>query len=165
MSARQPPWSAAWIRQHPLRFLGIVLHLVLRTLFAIFWLAAGVNKIVTGWLHTDLVERYFNYRLTELHPDSFAVWYLETLAIPLYLPIAWVVTLGELYSAVGLLLGWTTRRSAFVAFFLLFNFALGGYYDASLIPFFLLVFLFMAYPSGEWLGMDRSRKHRAARAA
>jgi thiosulfate dehydrogenase [quinone] large subunit len=62
--------------------------------------------------------------------------------------------LGELYSAVGLLIGLTTRWSAGVSLFILINFAIGGYYDASLIPFFVLVALFIYYPSGQWLGFD-----------
>jgi len=93
-------------------------------------------------------------RLTELPPDSFAVLYLNNFAIPFYQLIGWVVTLGELYSSIGLLIGLTTRCSAGVSLFILFNFAIGGYYDASLLPFFILVFLFLWYPTGHWFGMD-----------
>ena len=49
-------WKWAWIKAHPVRFSGILLHLVLRTLFAIFWLAAGINKVVKDWLTSDLAE-------------------------------------------------------------------------------------------------------------
>jgi hypothetical protein len=41
-----------------------------------------------------------------------------------------------------------------MSFFILFNFAIGGYYDASLIPFFLLSLLFMSRQSGHWFGFD-----------
>ena len=148
-------WTLTWIRAHPVRWLGIIAHLVLRTLFGLFWLAAGINKVQNNWLTTDYLERIFLDRLTEMPPDSFAVFYLQTFAIPLYQPVAWVVTVGELYSAIGILFGLTTRWAAGVAFFILFNFAIGGYYDASLIPFFLLTLMFFAWPSGRWLGFDR----------
>jgi len=153
-------WSYAWIKKHPLRFSGIVIHLVLRTLFGVFWLAAGANKINKGWLNTDILERIFLDRLTEMPPDSFAVVYLQLFAIPLYQPIAWLVTFSELYVAVGLLLGLTTQWAAAVSFFILFNFAIGGYYDASLLPFFILSIIFLSWPSGLWLGLDRSIKLR-----
>jgi thiosulfate dehydrogenase [quinone] large subunit len=148
-------WSWQWIRQNPIRFTGIIMHLLLRTLFAIFWLAAGINKLNTGWLNTDMLREVFLDRLTEMPPDSFAVMYLQLFAIPLYIPVAYFVTFGELYSALGLLLGCTTRWAAGISFFILVNFAIGGYYDASLIPFFILNAIFLAWPSGQWLGLDR----------
>ena len=78
----------------------------------------------------------FFVRLTEMPPDSFAVFYLQVFAIPLYKLIAWIIVCGELYAAIGLLLGLTTRTAAAVSFFILFNLAIGGYYDASLLPLF-----------------------------
>lgn len=148
-------WSVARMKQHPIRTLGIILHLLLRTLFGVFWLAAGINKINKGWLNTDLLKEIFLDRLTEMPPDSFAVLYLQVFAIPLYQPVAFVVTIGELYAAVGLLFGITTRWAAGMSFFILLNLAIGGYYDASLLPFFILNVLFLCWPSGQWLGFDR----------
>jgi len=148
-------WSVARMKQHPIRTLGVILHLLLRTLFGVFWLAAGINKINKGWLNTDLLKEIFLDRLTEMPPDSFAVLYLQVFAIPLYQPVAFVVTIGELYAAVGLLFGITTRWAAGMSFFILLNLAVGGYYDASLLPFFILNVLFLCWPSGQWLGFDQ----------
>ena len=150
----------SFIQQHPFRWTGRALHIVLRTLFGVFWLAAGMNKITKQWLTTDTLQQAFLQRLTELPPDTFAVFYLQQFAIPLSIPIAWLVTLGEIYVAIGLLLGVTTRLAAGLSFFILLNFAIGGYYDASLIPFFLLSLLFMAYSSGHWLGFDKRLQQR-----
>ena len=148
-------WTWGWIRKYPVRSLGIVLHLVLRTLFGIFWLSAGINKINKNWLTTDILKQIFLDRLTEMPPDSFAVLYLQAFAIPLYQLVAWVVTFGELYAAIGLLFGITTRWAAWMSFFILLNLAIGGYYDASLIPFFILNVIFLGWPSGLWLGFDQ----------
>jgi len=153
-------WTWRWIQQHPMRCLGINLNLILRTLFGIFWLAAGINKINKDWLTTDVLRQIFLERLTEMPPDSFAVLYLQSFAIPLYKMVAWVVTFGELYAAVGLLLGFTTRWAAGVSFFILLNLAIGGYYDASLIPFFILNIIFLCWASGQWLGLDRPLNRR-----
>lgn len=158
-------WSGHPLREHPLRTLGIVLLLLLRTLYGVFWLAAGVNKIRKDWLRSDILLQIYRDRLNEMHPDSFQVWFLEQFAIPLYKLVAWVVTCGELYVGLGLLLGLTTRWAAGVAFFILLGFSAGGYYDASLIPFFLLSLMMMRWPSGRWLGLDSrlSRRYPGSR--
>lgn len=147
-------WSGAWMRKHPLRITGIVLNIVFRLLFGVFWLAAGINKLNKGWLTTDILKRIFEDRLTEMPPDSFQVAYLQVFAIPLYKAVAWVVSFGELYVGIALLLGLTTRWAAAMSFFILLNLSMGGYYDASLIPFFTLSLVFIIWPSGRRFGLD-----------
>lgn len=158
-------WTAAHIRKHPLRTLGIGLLLLLRTLYGVFWLSAGINKIRKDWLTTDILREIYEDRLTEMHPDSFQVMFLQEFAIPLYKLIAWVITFGELYVGVGLLLGLTTRWASGMALFILVGFSAGGYYDASLIPFYGLAILFILTRSGQWAGIDRTllRKHPGSR--
>ncbi len=153
-------WTRNWIFSHPFRSIGIISHLALRTLFAIFWLAAGINKVNNNWLTSDILKQIFLDRLTEMPPHAFASLFLQSFAIPLYVLVAWVITIGEIYSALGLLLGTTTRLAAGVSMFILFGFAIGGYYDASLIPFFLLNLMFLWWPSGLWLGFDRALAQR-----
>ncbi len=147
-------WSVGYLRRHPVRLLGIVVHLVLRTLFGIFWLAAGTNKITKDWLTTDILKLIFEDRLTEMHPDSLQVMFLQNFAIPFYKLVAWVITVGEIYVGIALLLGLTTRWAAGAALFILLGFSVGGYYDASLIPFFILSIVMMSWSSGHWLGLD-----------
>ena len=81
------------------------------------------------------------------------------LAVGIVLLCSWPVfaqiNTGEIYSSLGLLFGITTRLAAAVSFFILFNLAIGGYYDASLLPFFILNLVFLWWPSGLWLGFDR----------
>ena len=43
-------WTLQWIRLHPLRFVGILTHLLLRTLFGVFWLAAAYRAVNCGRL-------------------------------------------------------------------------------------------------------------------
>jgi thiosulfate dehydrogenase [quinone] large subunit len=154
-------WTAQRWRQHPLRMTGIVLHLVLRGLFGLFWIAAGMNKLRKDWLTTDILKRIFEDRLTEMHPDSLQVMFLQDFAIPFYKLVAVFVTFSELYVGVALLLGLTTRWAAAIALINLLGFSAGGYYDASLIPFFTLCIIMMSWPSGRWLGLDGrlSRKY------
>ena len=161
----QSVWTAQRWRQHPVRMVGIVLHLILRGLFGLFWIAAGMNKLRKDWLTTDILKRIFEDRLTEMHPDSLQVMFLQDFAIPFYKLVAVFVTFSELYVGVALLLGLTTRWAAAIALINLLGFSAGGYYDASLIPFFTLCIIMMSWPSGRWLGLDGrlSRKYPGSR--
>ncbi len=156
-------WSWSWIKIHPVRFIGIFFNILFRVLFGLFFLQAGINKIQNEWVGTDLLQEIFLQRLTELDPTSFAYTYLVEFGLPLYPLIAWVVTVGELVVGVGLIFGIATRLSSFGAFFILFNFAIGGYYDASLLPFFLLSIVFMLNPTGHYLGFGGMLKRRFPR--
>ena len=147
-------WSWGYIKDHPVKFIGIVLNVVFRLLFGLFFLLAGINKLLKGWMTSDVLEAIFLQRLTELDPAGFATIYLTEFALPLYPLIAWVVTLGELAVGIGLIFGIATRLASFGGFFILFNLAIGGYYDASLLPFFILNIIFIKWPSGHWLGFD-----------
>jgi len=147
-------WSFSWIKGHPLKFTGVTLNILFRVLFGLFFLLAAINKFNKGWLSTNILENIFLQRLTELNPNSFAYAYLTDFALPLYPLVAWVVTVGELAVGLGLLFGIATRLSALGGFFILFNLAIGGYYDASLLPLFILNIIFIIYPSGHWLGFD-----------
>ena len=44
--------------------------------------------------------------------------------------------------------------------FITVGLAVGGYYDASLIPFFILNAVFLWWQSGLWLGFDRPLARR-----
>ena len=62
--------------------------------------------------------------------------------------------------AVGMLLGLCTRTAGLIAIFLMVNFALGGYYDASLIVLNLIALIFVVLPTGHWWGLDRRLHQR-----
>ncbi|ASQ90448.1 DoxX family protein [Prosthecochloris sp. GSB1] len=148
-------WTRDFLKKHPLKTVGITLFLAGRYVFAAFFLYGFWHKLVKGWLWTDLMHVYFTQRLGELAPGSFQALYLEQFAIPLALPIAWIVTIGELIIGVCLVLGLTVRANAAFALFLVLNFAAGGYYNLTLPPFMLFSILMMLLPSGHWLGLDR----------
>ena len=138
---------------------GAVLVLVLRYLFALFFVGAALNKFSRNYLFGDYLREIFVARLAELDPASFGYAFLQNFGIPWYRPIAWVVTWGEAAVAIGLLLGLATRWSAGLAIWLMVMFGIGGYYDASLIALSAIAALFVIFPTGHWFGMDR-RLHR-----
>jgi thiosulfate dehydrogenase [quinone] large subunit len=161
--APAPAEFTAWTRnhflEHPGRMAGISLVLLLRYLYGFFFFGAGINKITGGWLSTDKLHQVFTARLAELEPGSLGAAFLENFGLPMYVPIAWVVTIVEFAVAVSLWLGLATRTGGLLAIWLMAMFAIGGYYDASLIPLWAIAALFVVFPTGHWLGLDR-RLHR-----
>ncbi len=148
-------WGLAAFKARPLAYIGRCFVMFLRYFNALFYLAAGINKVIKGWLWTDQLKLNFEQRLTELPTDSFAAAFLQNFAIPLHMPTAYVVTILELVTGISLLLGLGTRWGAALAVFINFMFGIGGYYDASLLALTSLLLPVIFTPSGLWMGLDR----------
>lgn len=141
------------------RAAGAVVVLVLRVLFGLFFTVGAVNKFQRNYLFSDYLKNLFTETLATLEPGTIPYAFLENFGIPYYLPIGWIVAWGETAVAIGLLLGLATRASAVLAIFLMVMFGIGGFGDASLVVLSAIAALFVVFPSGHWLGMDR-RLHR-----
>jgi thiosulfate dehydrogenase [quinone] large subunit len=148
-------WGSTSLKAAPVAYIGRCLVMFLRYFNGLFYFAAGVNKVVQGWLWSDALKKVFEQRVTELPPDSFAVAFLQNFAIPLHIPVAWVLTSLELASGAALLLGFATRWGALLAVVTNFLIGIGGYYDASLIALTSLLLPVILTPSGLWVGLDR----------
>lgn len=129
--------------------------LALRYGFGAFFLYGAYHKISKGWLTSPVMREHFVKRLAEIDPESFSAAYLRHFAIPWYRPVAWVLTLGQVIVAVGMLFGLAVRPSAAVALFLLTNITAGSFTNVTMPPFFMASLLLMATPSGHWLGLDK----------
>lgn len=154
-------WNDSIFKAHPLKTAAIVLFLLLRQLYALLFLYGFVHKIQKGWMWSGIMGEHFLKRLHELPAGSFQAGYLSSFAIPLAMPIAWIVTIGELLIALGLMFGIATRANAAFGLFLLLNFAAGGYSNWSIPPLVTMSILMIIFPSGHWLGFDNilNRKH------
>lgn len=129
--------------------------LTLRYLLAVFFAGAAVNKWKQGYITTDYLRGVFLQRIEEIDPESFGAWFIENVGIPYYAPLAWLVCWGETLIALGLLFGCVTRGAAAGAMAMMFAFAVGGYYDASLIVLALMFLPFVVWPTGRWHGLDK----------
>ena len=160
--ARLPPliFSREVFRLRPLAAIGMTLVIALRYLLALFFTGAAINKWRQGYLWSDYLRHVFTNRLEEIDPESHGAWFIEHIGIPYYVPLAWLVTWGETACALGLLLGLMTRGAALGAMLLMFAFAIGGFYDASLIVLALTFLPFLLLPTGRWLGLDARRERR-----
>lgn len=154
-------WNWEYMKTHPLQTAGVVIFLAGRYVFAMFFLYGFWHKLVRGWLWTGKMHGFFTDRLTDPPLlNAFQTAYLEHFAIPLALPIAWIVTVGELVIGLGLALGLGVRANAAFALFMVLNFAAGGFYNLTLPPFMFFSVLMMLLPSGHWLGLDRKLHER-----
>ena len=133
---------------------GRIAALVLRYLLAVFFLSAALNKWRQNYLFSDRLARIFTERLEEIDPESFGAWFIENVGLPYFQPLAWMVCWGETLIGLGLLFGFMTRSAAAGAMLMMFSFAIGGYYDASLIVLGLMFLPFMIWPTGHWHGLD-----------
>jgi thiosulfate dehydrogenase [quinone] large subunit len=161
-------WKRSYLSEHKLKTFGVVFVLVLRYLYTTLFIYGFVHKIIHGWMWSDILTHHFTKRLHELLATaawsgsveaSIAVWqasYLENFALPLVMPIAWIVTIGELIIGVALLLGVTSRINAVFGLFMLLNFAAGGYYNETIPPLVTISILLIVLPTGHWLGLDRT---------
>lgn len=122
--------------------------------FGSFFLYGAYHKIVRGWLTSPVMREHFVRRLAEIDPESFSAAYLRRFAIPWYRPVAWVLTLGQVSVALGMLLGLAVRPNAALALFLISNISAGSFFNVTMPPFFAASLLLMATPSGHWFGLD-----------
>lgn len=138
--------------------LGRRVLLALRYLLAFLFLGAAINKWQQQYLTSDKLFRVLTQRLEEIDPESFGARFIEQIGLPYYVPLAWMVCWGETFVALGLLFGFLTRGAAAGAMLMMVSFAMGGYYDASLIVLGLMFLPFVLLPTGQWHGLD-ARMH------
>ncbi|WP_322494245.1 DoxX family membrane protein [Chloroflexus sp.] len=125
-------WKAARV--------GLVL---LRYAFGATFAYGAYHKITRGWLTTPVMRQHFEQRLSEIAQNSFSAAYLRHFAIPLYRPIAWILTIGQVIVAISMLTGKGVRPSAALALFLLANISAGSYFNASMPPYLITAILLM----------------------
>ncbi|OAN48340.1 DoxX family protein [Chloroflexus islandicus] len=125
-------WKAARV--------GLVL---LRYAFGATFAYGAYHKITRGWLTTPVMRQHFEQRLSEIDQNSFSAAYLRHFAIPLYRPIAWILTIGQVIVAISMLTGKGVRPSAALALFLLVNISAGSYFNASMPPYLITAMLLM----------------------
>lgn len=143
-----------------LRRSGIGALIALRYAFGLIFLYGAYHKTVRNWLLSPVLREHFVTRLNEIDPESFSALYLRKFAIPWYRPIAWVLTLGQISVATGMLFGVAVRPNAALALFLMLNISAGAFFNVTMPPLLVTAIVFMLTPSGQWVGLDRMLSKR-----
>lgn len=161
-------WNRDYLNTHKGKTAGVISVLIIRYLYTAIFLYGFYHKLVNGWLWSDIITQRF---LTMLHTlqaasiqdgsltariVSLQAGYMQYFAIPLSIPIVWIVTVGELIVGLSMLLGVATRLNGVFGLFLLLNFAAGGYYNFTIPILVTMSLLIIFLPTGHWFGLDRN---------
>lgn len=140
------------------------LWLIIRIYIGWEWLVAGWEKVInpvwvgdkagvaiTGFLNGALAKT------TGAHP-SVVGWYAEfikTIALPNAEIFSYLVSFGEVFVGIGLILGALTGIAAFFGALMNANYLLAGTVSVNPTMLVLQFFLMLAWRTTGWFGLDR----------
>lgn len=140
------------------------LWLIIRIYIGWEWLVAGWEKVINPvWVGDKAgvaVTGFLNGALAKTagaHP-SVAGWYadfIKTIALPNTEIFSYLVSFGELFVGIGLILGAVTGIAAFFGALMNVNYLLAGTVSVNPSMLVLQFFLILAWRSAGWLGLDR----------
>lgn len=96
-----------------------------RVCIGVFFLFQGISKY-QWFADTSLLELRFQEWLDIAAPGSISRWYLDSIAVPGLSVFARLVPLGEIACGLALIVGLWTPIFAFIAFFMVVNFAVAS---------------------------------------
>lgn len=120
-------------------------------LFNPIWVGEKAGVAVTGFLQGALSKT------GGAHPDV-AVWYawfIQNIALPHAQLFSYLVTFGELFVGIALILGLFVGFAATFGGFMNFNYLFAGTVSVNPELLFLEFLLILAWRSAGWYGMDR----------
>lgn len=128
------------------------------------WLIAGWDKLINPMWVGDkagvAVAGFLNGALTKTtgaHP-SVAGWYadfIKTVALPNAEIFSYLVSFGELFVGIGLILGAFTGIAAFFGAFMNMNYLYAGTVSTNPTLLILGIFITCAWRTAGWYGLDR----------
>ena len=98
---------------------------VTRICLGVFLLFQGLGKY-QWFADSSILSGRFHEWLNMAAPGSISRWYLESIALPGLPVFARLVPLGEIASGLALVAGFYTPVFAFIAFFMVVNFAVAS---------------------------------------
>jgi len=140
------------------------LWLVMRLYLAYEWFGAGWHKVTdTAWVGSEAgtaITGFLNGALAKTggaHPavQPWYAWFVEHVALPNATLFSYLVAFGEVFVAVGLLVGAFTGLAAFFGATMNFNFLFAG--TTSINPQMLLfeILIIAAWKTAGHYGLDR----------
>jgi thiosulfate dehydrogenase (quinone) large subunit len=115
------------------------------------WVGEKAGTAVTGFLNGALGKTGGD------HPDvqGFYAWFIQNLALPNATLFSYLVTFGEIFVGIALILGLFTGIAAFFGGFLNANFLLAGTVSSNPVLFVLATLLVLAWRTAGYWGLDR----------
>jgi len=160
MKIQDPPFAQALFGET--RFAWI--WLVVRLYVGWQWLSEGIEKAQspfwTGAQSGLFLEKWVTFALTKTqgaHPDV-QWWYaafLKVVVLPHAAMWSYVVTYGEIFVGIGLVLGLFTGIAAFFGTVMNGSYLLAGTVSVNPILFALASLIVLAWKTAGWYGLDR----------
>lgn len=138
--------------------------LVLRIYVGWIWLQAGWEKVTSpAWVGPHAGGAIAGFikgalgKTTGAHPDV-ANWYgiwLKDVVLPNAVVFSHIVSFGELFVGIGLILGIFTGIAAFFGSFMNMSYLFAGTVSVNPIMVLIQLFLILAWRVAGWYGLDR----------
>lgn len=128
------------------------------------WLIAGWNKVISPvWVGPKAgtaVAGFLTKSLTKTagdHPDvqGWYAYFIKTVALPNSEIFSYMVSFGELFVGIALILGAVTGIAAFFGAFMNMNYLFAGTVSTNPTLLILEIFIIMAWRTAGWYGLDR----------
>ncbi len=128
------------------------------------WLIAGWGKVINPlWVGDKAGTAVHGFLTTALtkatgaHPDvqSWYAFFVKTIALPNSQIFSYMVSFGELFVGIALILGAFTGIAAFFGALMNFNYLFAGTISINPILLLLEFFLMCAWKTAGWYGLDR----------
>ena len=156
----EPPLSKFFFSDTRIAFLWLVVRLYVGW----EWLQAGYEKVTSPvWVGTKAGLALQGFLLGALkktsgsHPDVSG-WYgafLHGFVLPHVVFFSYLVSFGELFVGIALILGICTGIAAFFGAFMNMNYLFAGTVSINPILFLLELFLILAWRVAGWYGLDK----------
>lgn len=155
--------TPSWIRASFADTKFAWLWLLLRIYIGWEWLSAGYSKLVSSaWIgdHAgSALTGFLNHALEKTagaHPDvsSWYAWFITNIALPHTTFLSYVVTFGELFVGLGLILGIFTTLAALSGAFMNLNYLFAGTVSINPLMLIIQIFLILAWRIAGWYGGD-----------
>lgn len=136
--------------------------LVLRLYLGYTWFTSGLGKITSDvWVgeNAGVAIKGFMGGAIALAKDGgvagWYAWFLEHTVIPNAVVFSYMVSFGELFIGLGLIVGLLTGIAAFFGALMNMSFLLAGTVSSNPIMFMIAILLIMAWKVAGWYGLDR----------
>ena len=133
------------------------------------WFSAGWEKLGTSaWTGSHAgaaISGFLNGALTETngaHPDvmSWYAWFINHVALPNAFALSYLVTFGEIFVGLALILGIFTGLAAGFGVFMNFNYLMAGTVSINPWLLFLQLLIIKGRKVAGHLGLDRFRTQK-----
>ena len=140
------------------------LWLIIRLFAGYEWLTAGWGKVTSpAWVGAQAGTGLTGFVNGALQQTSGAhtnvqlwyAWFLQNIILPAAPVWSWVVSFGELFVGVALILGIFTGIAAFFGGFMNVNYLLAGALSTNPFLFVFATWLVLAWKTAGWIGLDR----------